>query len=41
MNDNREFELFTEEELKNLDDNLKKTEKIDLPERLCPENIEK
>lgn len=41
MNDNREFELFTEEELKNLDDNLKKTEKIDLPESLSPENIEK
>ena len=27
MNDNREFELISEEELRKLDDNLKKTEK--------------
>ena len=40
MNDNREFELITEEELKNLDDNLKKTENIELPESLSPESIE-
>ena len=40
MNDNKDFELFTEEELKKLDDNLKKTENIDLPESLYPENIE-
>lgn len=41
MNDNREFEFLTDEELKALDDNLKKTENIDLPESLSPENIEK
>lgn len=41
MNDNREFELLTDEELKALDDNLKKAENIDLPESISPENIEK
>ncbi len=40
MNDNREFELLTEKELKNLDNNLKKTENIELPESLSPESIE-
>ena len=32
MNDNREFELLTEEELKKLDENLKKAENVELPE---------
>ena len=41
MNNNREFELFTEEELKELDKKLQKTEKTELPESLSPENIEK
>ena len=40
MNDNREFELFTEEELKKLDEKLQKAEKTELPESLSPENIE-
>ncbi len=40
MNDNRDFELFTEEELKNLDSNLKKAENIELPESLSTESIE-
>ncbi len=40
MNDNREFEFLTEEEIKKLDENLKKAEKVELPESLSPENIE-
>lgn len=40
MNDNRDFELFTEEELKALDESLQKTEKTELPESLSPESIE-
>ncbi len=40
MNDNRDFELFTEEEIKNLDERLQKAEKTELPECLSPENIE-
>ena len=40
MNNNRDFELFTEDELKNLDENLQKTEKIELPESLSVESIE-
>lgn len=40
MNDNRDFELFTEEELKALDESLQKAEKIELPESLSPESIE-
>lgn len=40
MSDNRDFEFLTEEELKNLDENLRKTEKAELPESLSPENIE-
>lgn len=40
MNDNKDFELFTEEELKNLDENLQKAENIELPESLCAESIE-
>lgn len=40
MNDNREFELLTEEELKKLNENLQKAEKTELPESLSPENIE-
>ena len=40
MNDNRDFELFTEEELKDLDEKLQKAEKIELPENLSPESIE-
>lgn len=40
MNDNRDFELFSEEELKKLDENLQKAEKTELPESLSPESIE-
>ncbi|MBE6800751.1 MAG: hypothetical protein E7529_06060 [Ruminococcaceae bacterium] len=40
MNDNREYELFTEEELNNLDERLKKAENVELPESLSSENIE-
>lgn len=40
MNDNRDFELLTEEELKNLDERLQKVEKTELPESLSPESIE-
>jgi len=40
MNDNREFEFLTEEEIKKLDENLQKTEKTELPESLSPESIE-
>lgn len=40
MNDNRDFELFSEEELKKLDENLQKAEKTELPETLSAENIE-
>ena len=40
MNDNRDFELFSEEELKKLDENLQKAEKTELPENLSPESIE-
>ena len=40
MNDNRDFELFSEEELKKLDENLQKAEKTELPESLSAENIE-
>ena len=40
MNDNKDFELLTEEELRKLDDNLKKTENIALPESLSAESIE-
>lgn len=40
MNDNKDFEFLTEEELKALDKNLQKTEKIELPETISPENIE-
>lgn len=40
MNDNRDFELFTEEELKELDKKLQKAEKTELPESLSPESIE-
>ena len=39
MNDNRDFELFSEEELKKLDENLQKAEKTELPESLSPESI--
>ncbi len=38
---NKEFEFLTDEELKVLDENLKKAEKTELPESLSPENIEK
>lgn len=41
MHDNREFEFLTEEELKNLDESLQKTENIELPESLSTESIEK
>ena len=37
---NKEFEFLTDEELKALDNNLKKTEKIELPENLSVESIE-
>ena len=37
---NKEFEFLTDEELKALDNNLKKTEKIELPENLSVEGIE-
>lgn len=37
---NKEFEFLTDEELKALDNNLKKTEKIELPESLSVESIE-
>ena len=37
---NKEFEFLTDEELKALDENLKKTEKIELPENLSVESIE-
>ncbi len=37
---NRDFELFTEEEIKVLDEGLKKVEKTELPKSLSPENIE-
>lgn len=40
MNDNRDFELFTEEELKNLDENLRKAENIEISESLSMANIE-
>ena len=36
---NKEFEFLTDEELKALDENLKKTEKIELPESLSVESI--
>ena len=39
MNDGINFEFFTEEELNTLNENLKKTEKIALPESLSPESI--
>lgn len=41
MNDNREFELITEEELGELDEKLQKAENIEIPESLSPESIEK
>ncbi len=37
---NKEFELLTEEELKNLDKKLQKAEKIEIPESLSAESIE-
>ncbi len=37
---NKEFEFLTEEELKNLDESLQKTENIELPESLSAESIE-
>ena len=40
MNDGINFEFFTEEELEALDKNLKKTEKIEIPEGLSAESIE-
>lgn len=40
MNDNRDFELLTEEELRALDESLQKAEKIALPESLSSESIE-
>ncbi len=40
MNDNRDFELFTEEEIKNLDAKLQKAENIEIPESLSTESIE-
>ena len=41
MNDSINFEFFTDEELEALDKNLKKTEKIEIPEGLSAESIEK
>ena len=38
---NKEFEFLTEEELKALDESLKKAENVELPEGLSAENIEK
>ena len=40
MNDSINFEFFTDEELEALDKNLKKTEKIEIPEGLSAESIE-
>ncbi len=40
MNDDINFEFFTDEELEALDKNLKKTEKIEIPEGLSVESIE-
>ena len=40
MNDSINFEFFTDEELEALDKNLKKTEKIEIPEGLSTESIE-
>ncbi len=40
MNNNKDFEFLTEEELKNLDESLQKTENIELPESLSAESIE-
>ncbi len=40
MNEKNNFEFLSQEELKNLDNNLKSIEKIELPESLSPENIE-
>ena len=40
MNDGINFEFFTEEELKTLNENLQKAEKTELPAGLSPENIE-
>ena len=40
MNDGINFEFFTEEELKELNESLKKTENINLPESLSLEGIE-
>ncbi len=37
---NKEFEFLTDEELKKLDENLQKTENIELPVSLSPESIE-
>ena len=37
---NKEFEFLTDEELKNLDENLQKSESIELPESLSVESIE-
>ncbi len=39
MNDKNNFEFLSQEELKNLDNNLKSIESIELPESLSPENI--
>lgn len=41
MNDSINFEFFTDEELEALDKNLKKTEKIEIPEGISAESIEK
>ena len=41
MNDSINFEFFTDEELEALNENLKKTEKIEIPEGLSAESIEK
>lgn len=37
---NKEFELLTEEDLKNLDEKLQKAEKIEIPESLSAQSIE-
>lgn len=41
MNNNKDFEFLTEEELKALDEKLQEAENIELPESLSAENIEK
>ncbi len=40
MNENKDFELLTEEEIKALDEKLQKSENTELPESLSPQNIE-